>query len=126
MSRLVTACILISSIIISSVLGLIYIKNKKDECSEILQSAYDQAKLGNLENAEAKAKEFSDTWEDAEKYLMIFLHRQDLDEITFTSHIILEYIRSEELPEFYSELKKIMALLDHTYETEMPLFQNIF
>ena len=115
MSRLITACTLIAAIILSSVLGLFYIKHKKDQCSEILSSAY----------FEAKSEEFSNTWEKAEKYLMIFLHRQDLDEITFTSHVMLEYIRSEEMPEFYAELKKIMALLDHTFETEMPLPQNI-
>lgn len=125
MSRLVTACILISSIIVCSILGLIYVKNKKDECSHILHSAYSAAKSGNIKGAEAKAKEFNDTWGKAEKYLMIFLHRQDLDEITFTSRIILEYIKSEEMPEFYAELKKVMALLDHTFETEMPLFENI-
>jgi hypothetical protein len=54
------------------------------------------------------------------------LHREDLDGITFTLREIEEYISAKELPEFCAELQRIMALLDHTYETEMPYLQNIF
>lgn len=125
MSRLITSCILIFSIIAISVFGLFYIKDKKDECTEILQAAYNNAKFDNIEKAQANVEEFCEKWEDIEKILIIFLHRQDLDDITFSSHVILEYIKSEELPEFYADTKKIMALLNHTFETEMPLLQNI-
>ncbi len=125
MSRLITACALVFSIIAVSIFGILYIKNKKDECSEILQTAYDNAQSNKIELAQKNIEDFCEKWGDLEKFLVIFLHRQDLDEITFSSHSILEYIKSEELPEFFADTKKIMALLDHTFETEMPLLQNI-
>lgn len=125
MSRLITACILIFSIIAVSIFGILYIKNKKDECSEILQAAYDNAKLEKVELAQENVNNFCEKWDKLEKIFIIFLHRQDLDEITFSSRSILEYIKAQELPEFFAEVKKIMALLDHTLETEMPLLQNI-
>lgn len=125
MSRLITACVLIFSIIAISVFGLLYIKNKKDLCVTLLQTAYDNAQSDNIEIAQQNVEKFCKKWDELEKILIIFLHRQDLDDITFTSHVILEYIKSEELPEFYADTKKIMALLNHTFETEMPLLKNI-
>jgi hypothetical protein len=38
---------------------------------------------------------------------------------------IKEFLKENELPEYFAELKRIMALLDHAYETEMPYFENI-
>lgn len=125
MSRLITACVLIFSIIAVSVFGILYIKNKKDECSEILQTAYNNAKADNIELSQENVNDFCKKWDQLEKILIVFLHRQDLDEITFSSRAIFEYIKAQELPEFFAETKKIMALLDHTFETEMPLLQNI-
>ena len=125
MSRLITACVLSFSIIAVSIFGLQYIKNKKDACNELLQTAYDNAQSNNIKAATKNTEKFCKQWEELEKILVIFLHRQDLDDITFSSHVILEYIKSEELPEFSAEIKKIMALLNHTFETEMPLLHNI-
>ena len=94
MSRLITACVLIFSIIAISVFGLLYIKNKKDLCVTLLQTAYDNAQSDNIEIAQQNVEEFCKKWDELEKILIIFLHRQDLDDITFTSHVILEYIKS--------------------------------
>ncbi len=56
---------------------------------------------------------------------MLVLHRNDVDDISFTTREIKEFLKEGELPEYYAELKRIMALLDHAYETEMPYIENI-
>ena len=119
-----TIIIFITSIAIC-IGGLAFIKTKKDHYSNLLHSAYTQAKQGDLSKAQEITKKFKKTWDKNEKFLMLFIHREDLGEIAFSARAIKEYIEMKELPEFYAELKRIMALLDHLWETETPLLQNI-
>ena len=126
MKRLVSSIIIFTLIILCSILGLIFINSKKNECSEILNTAYQNAKQGDYSLAKTYTEKFIEKWDTNEKLLMIFVHRQDVDEITFTAREILEFISEQEIPEYLAGTKKIMALLDHTLETEMPYFENIF
>ncbi len=105
--------------------GLLYTKAKKDEYSNILHTAYKEAKLGNIEKAKKTVSEFEEKWEANEKYIMLMLHREDLGEIGFGTRMVKEYINAQELPEFYSELNRLLALLDHLWDTEVPLLRNI-
>lgn len=107
------------------VFSLLYARDKKNDFSETLQTAYKQAKNGEVDKAKKTVEIFMDDWDKSEKYLMIFIHKDDLSEIEFSSRAIVEYINSEELPEFYAELKRIMALLDHLWEAEAPTLKNI-
>ena len=107
------------------VFGLFYSRNKKNDFSETLENAYKQAQNGQLDAAKASVEKFEQDWNKSEKYLMLFIHKDDLNEIEFSSRAILEYINAKELPEFYAETKRIMALLDHLWEAEAPTFKNI-
>ncbi|MEE1279629.1 MAG: DUF4363 family protein [Oscillospiraceae bacterium] len=126
MKRLTVTIIIFLISIIICIGGLAYIKAKKDEYSNLLHLAYKQAQDGNLEDAKKNVDKFQKRWDANEKYLMFLIHREDLGEIAFAARSIKEYINAEELPEFYSELNRIMALLDHLWETEVPLPENIF
>lgn len=120
----VTIIIFIVSILIC-VGGLAYIKAKKNEYSNLLHSAYTHAQKGDLDTAKEQMKIFKTRWDANEKYLMLFLHREDLGEISFSTRAINKYIETEDLPEFYAELNRVMALLDHLWETEAPFLRNI-
>ncbi len=126
MKRLTATVIIFIISIVICIGGLAYIKVKKDEYSELLHLAYTQAQNGNLEGAKKNVEKFKKRWDANEKYLMFLIDREDLGEISFSARSIKEYINAEELPEFYSELNRIMALLDHLWETEVPLLRNIF
>ena len=125
MKRLPTSLIIFILTIGVCIFGLIYAKSMKNKFSETLQIAYDNAQNGQIQEAEDNVKEFKKDWEKNEKYLALFIDKGDLSEIEFSSRIILEYIKSEELPEFYAELKRVMALLDHLWEAEAPTLKNI-
>ena len=107
------------------VFSLLFARNKKNDFSETLQKAYKQAQDDEIDKAKITVKKFMDDWDENEKYLMIFINKDDLSEIEFSSRAIVEYINSEELPEFYAELKRVMALLDHLWEAEAPVLKNI-
>ena len=107
------------------VFSLMYARNKKNDFSETLQKAYNQAHIGEVDKAKETVRTFMSDWNKNEKYLMLFIHKDDLSEIEFSSRAIVEYANSEELPEFYAELKRVMALLDHLWEAEAPTLKNI-
>ena len=125
MKRLPIALIIFTVTIGLCALSLMYAKNKKNNFSETLQKAYEQAKNGELDKAKKSVDEFETEWDESEKFLMLFIHKDDLSEIEFSSRAIVEYINSEELPEFYAETKRVMALLDHIWEAEAPTLKNI-
>ncbi len=124
MKRLILTISIFCISVLLCVLGLSYIKTEKNKYSNMLHSAYQEAKEGNLDSAKNSIAKFQKKWDDSEKYLMLMIHREDLGEIAFSIRAIKEYINAEELPEFYAELNKIMALLDHLWETEVPLPKN--
>ncbi len=125
MKRLPVAITIFIATIGICIFGLLYARNKKNDFSETLEDAYKQAQNGQVEKAKKTVNTFMDDWDQSEKFLMIFIHKDDLSEIEFSSRAIVEYINSEELPEFYAELKRVMALLDHLWEAEAPTIKNI-
>ena len=125
MKRLPLAIIIFTITIGVCFFGLFYARNKKNQFSETLQKAYKYAQDGKIEDAKKSVKKFEDDWEKSEKFLMIFIDKENLSEISFSSRSVSEYINSKELPEFYAELKRVMALLDHLWEAEAPTFKNI-
>ncbi len=124
MKRLGLALTIFIITIVVCICALGYIKSKKDEYSNILHLAYTQAKNGDIESAKRNVEKFRKLWGENEKYLMLLIHHEDLGEITFSARMITEYIDTEELPEFFAELEKEMALLDHLWEAEVPLPKN--
>lgn len=126
MKRVLISIFIFLLIISSSILALVFINSKKNQCSELLNNAYQSAIQSDYISAKENTEKFIKKWDKNEKLLMIFVHRQDVDDITFTAREILEYIKEKEIPEYLAGTKRIMALLDHTFETEMPYFENIF
>jgi len=104
---------------------LFHVNYEKNKCSNILESAYNSAKNKETEKAIQAIDKFTKRWDKSEKIFMLILHRNDVDDISFTSREIKEFLKEKEFPEYYAELKRIMALLDHAYETEMPYIENI-
>ena len=124
--RITLAIILMLSVIGLCVFNLIVINSKKNECSNILEETYIAAKSNNKSIAEKKLNSFTEIWNKNEGIMMLMLHRDDVDDVSFITREIKEYLKENEMPEFYAGLKRIMALLDHTFETEMPYPKNVF
>ena len=126
MKRIISATIIFVFIISSCITAFVYIKNKTNEYNDILQKAYTEAKSNNKNDAIKLIDDFMEKWHKNEKYLMLVINREYLDDITITSQTLHQYLSSEEYPEFFAETKKVMALLHHMLDTEMPQLKNIF
>ena len=126
MKRFSLSVTIITVTVISCILSLIYIKNVKDKYSDTLQKAYTQAVDKDIEGARKSLESFSKGFKKDEKLLMYIVQKSDLEEISFQIEALEQYLKAEELPEARAEMKKLTALLNHIWEKEAPLFENIF
>ncbi len=118
--------IILFVIISISCFELFFIYNQKEQLSEILTTAYDSAKSGDIKTAQKKTLEFQKALEKKEKGLLMFVHNGEIDEIYFSTKRIVENISSGDINDFYADSKRVLALLDHIYEVEVPKIYYIF
>lgn len=126
MKRFFTALFLLFLIIGVCTAGLMVTRKQKNEYSDLLYSAYRDAMISDFDTAFQKVRKFCKDFKRNEPFLAMLLHRKDLDEIAFTAKMMKEYANCRQLPEFCAELKKELALLDHLWETEVPVPTNVF
>ena len=126
MKRFPLSVAIISITVLTCVFSLIYIKNVKDKYSVILEKTYSKAVDKDINGAKNSLKSFKSGFERDEKLLMYIVQKSDLEEISFQIEALEQYLDAKELPEARAELKKLTALLNHIWEKEAPLFENVF
>ncbi len=126
MKRFPLSITIISVTILACVISLIYIKNIKDKYSDMLEKAYTQSVDEDIDGAKKSLKKFKDGFKKDEKFLMYIVQKSDLEEISFQIEALEQYLDAEEMPEARAEMKKLTALLNHIWEKEVPLFENVF
>ena len=126
MKRFPLSITIISITVLACIFSLIYIKNVKNKYGDILEKTYSQAVDEDIEGAKANLEQFKDGFKKNEKLLMYIVQKSDLEEISFQIEALEQYLDAEEMPEARAELKKLTALLNHIWEKEAPLFENIF
>lgn len=112
--------------ILCCVASLIFINDSKNCYSRLLEGVYNNSFSEDTSKAKADLDKFSKKWEKDEKFLMIILPHEDVDDIAFSLEMLKEYLKSEEMPEFRAELKKATALVKHLWEKEVPSPVNVF
>lgn len=125
MRRFPVAFAILILIILSCSLSLVYINAQKNSLYSTLDNAYSSAISGDVAASQKHVNDFIKNWKNNEKFLKLVIHRKDLEDISFTAEVMSEYIKAQEIPEFCAETKRIMALVSHIWETEVPLFSNI-
>lgn len=126
MKRFPLSVTIIIVTVIACILSLIYIKNIKDKYSDLLENAYSQMIDEDIEGTKKSLENFNKGFKKDQKLLMYIVQKSDLEEISFQIEALEQYLKAEELPEARAELKKLTALLNHIWEKEAPLFENIF
>ncbi len=126
MKRFPLSVAIITVTVLACVFSLIYIKNIKNKYGDMLKKAYSQSVDEDIEGAKKSLERFKDGFEKDEKILMFIVQKSDLEEISFQIEALEQYLDAEEMPEARAEMKKLTALLNHIWEKEAPLFENIF
>lgn len=118
MNRVRVSITILITVMLLSILGLWYLHNTQQEMTQLLTQAYAAAEVDDYDGAEQLAEEFDRTWHRHEQYLILYIRHHQIDEITSTSARLAPLAANGEEGEFLAECKKILATLEHIYESE--------
>lgn len=96
---------------------------------ELLELA-NQLEAGILEKDLPKIRRDAENlyryWHQSKDRLGRYVRHGAIDEITIAMAAIPELARYEMVPELSAELRKVQDILDHSWQSELPAWSNLF
>ena len=125
MKRMLLSLGIITILAVLSGASLWYLDSIHDEISVMLQECYLYGVEGNKEAASKKSQEVFEKWQESEKYLVTFIHHNDLNEVTIVTSRLSPLIENGETAEYLAEVKQAVVLIEHMRSSEQPHWKNI-
>ena len=125
MKRMLLSLGIITILAVLSGASLWYLDSIHDEISVMLQECYLYGVEGNKEAASKKSQEVFEKWQESEKYLITFIHHNELNEVTIVTSRLSPLIENGETAEYLAEVKQAVDLIEHMRSSEQPHWKNI-
>ena len=125
MRRILLSLGIITILAVLSGASLWYLDSIHDEISVMLQECYLYGVEGNKEAASKKSQEVFEKWQESEKYLVTFIHHNELNEVTIVTSRLSPLIENGETAEYLAEVKQAVVLIEHMRSSEQPHWKNI-
>lgn len=125
MKRMLLSLGIITILAVLSGASLWYLDSIHDEISVMLQECYLYGVEGNKEAASKKSQEVFEKWQESEKYLITFIHHNELNEVTIVTSRLSPLIENGETAEYLAEVKQAVVLIEHMRSSEQPHWKNI-
>ena len=125
MKRMLLSLGIITILAMLSGASLWYLDSIHDEISVMLQECYLYGVEGNKEAASKKSQEVFEKWQESEKYLITFIHHNELNEVTIVTSRLSPLIENGETAEYLAEVKQAVVLIEHMRSSEQPHWKNI-
>ena len=125
MKRILLSLGIITILAVLSGASLWYLDSIHDEISVMLQECYLYGVEGNKEAASKKSQEVFEKWQESEKYLVTFIHHNELSEVTIVTSRLSPLIENGETAEYLAEVKQAVVLIEHMRSSEQPHWKNI-
>ncbi|MGI5906431.1 MAG: DUF4363 family protein [Candidatus Pararuminococcus gallinarum] len=125
MKRMLLSLGIITILAVLSGASLWYLDSIHDEISVMLQECYLYGVEGNKEAASKKSQEVFEKWQESEKYLVTFIHHNELNEVTIVTSRLSPLIENGETAEYLAEVKQAVVLIEHMRSSEQPHWKNI-
>ena len=125
MKRMLLSLGIITILAVLSGASLWYLDSIHDEISVMLQECYLCGVEGNKEAASKKSQEVFEKWQESEKYLVTFIHHNELNEVTIVTSRLSPLIENGETAEYLAEVKQAVVLIEHMRSSEQPHWKNI-
>ena len=124
MKRMLLSLGIITILAVLSGASLGYLDSIHDEISVMLQECYLYGVEGTKEAASKKSQEVFEKWQESEKYLVTFIHHNELNEVTIVTSRLSPLIENGETAEYLAEVKQAVVLIEHMRSSEQPHWQN--
>ena len=125
MKRILLSLGIITILAVLSGASLWYLDSIHDEISVMLQECYLYGVEENKEAASKKSQEVFEKWQESEKYLITFIHHNELNEVTIVTSRLSPLIENGETAEYLAEVKQAVVLIEHMRSSEQPHWKNI-
>lgn len=125
MKRMLLSLGIITILAVLSGASLWYLDSIHDEIRVMLQECYLYGVEGNKEAASKKSQEVFEKWQESEKYLITFIHHNELNEVTIVTSRLSPLIENGETAEYLAEVKQAVVLIEHMRSSEQPHWKNI-
>lgn len=125
MKRMLLSLGIITILAVLSGASLWYLDSIHDEISVMLQECYLYGVEGNKEAASKKSQEVFEKWQESEKYLVTFIHHNELNEVTIVTSRLSPLIENGKTAEYLAEVKQAVVLIEHMRSSEQPHWKNI-
>ncbi len=126
MKRLFFAASLMFLLIGFNIYCLSAVREAKDDISERLDFIEYTIVNGNSEKTASECEKFEKYWISAQHNLSRIVRRELLVQTTEAVARFVPLAKYEEYGELYSEINLCRILIDEIYDSELPLFRNIF
>ena len=125
MNRLWAAAGLLLTLIIVCTLAIISTHTITNTITENIQQIANDSLENKTESALALSKQTIEKWQNHHAILCTFMSHMQLEEIDRSLSTLPAYIELGEQADIQAECNRIIEMVSHLNETEMPYIQNI-
>ena len=126
MKRVVFAAVLIVVLLSFNTFCLLTIEKIKNEATEKLDELYEHAYSGNVNEITAECEEFTEYWLSEHHTLCLIVRHDLLDQVTISVSRFVPLAKFGENGELSAEILRSRILIEEIWDSERPLFRNIF
>ena len=126
MSRLVTAIIVFSLIIVGSTASVIYVSHTEKQLQTHLDEIVEAVSNDDMKLAEKLSEDFVKEWEDTEPLFIMLIRHHSVDEITKYTSRLTSHCKYGKNGDLLAEVNMIKTILKHMSDDEKPSLHNFF
>ena len=126
MKRFGFALTLFIVLIFLNIFCLFAIKNITAEAIEKLDSIYEKLDKNDIEEIAEECKKFDEFWSKKHTALSLIVRHDFLDQTTVSVSKFIPFITFGEYGDLASEISLCKSILEQIWDSEKPLFRNIF
>lgn len=125
MKRVITAVILLFSLVFMSIFSYNYISKSTKLLSNDIKDIYICINNENYEKAKIQMKNLSKNWKKKAGYLTSVCRHNEIDDISRLFHRIKQAIINKEKNNALTQLKELEFMISHLLEMEKTTMSNI-
>lgn len=125
MNRTITITVLFIIVAVLSTMGIMNTYQMKTQMKEYLLAAEQAAMQGDIEKAVKESERIQKQWDKQEKWLLLYVKHNEIDTINQSISELKFLIQYQDTAEFCSKINETITMIEHVWESELPIFKNI-
>ncbi len=125
MKRVIVSSVILLCIVVLCAGAQWYLFDTKEKAVSMVETAYESVNRGDLRTARAQVLEFTEFWENKEKYLTIFVRHNQIEELSVIAASLEPMLASGNIADYYAANAQVIKLLEMIIESERPTYSTV-